>query len=311
MRKNNGLPPDSPEAYRFAIDYRKLNAITKYPRYPLPVFTLDKDKCHFARDKLKYLGLIISKEVIETDNSKVREIAEKKLPKSDREVSKFLRMAGRPQANLTERVNRNLVQMIACFVKENLENWDRFLHEFSFALRTSVNEATEGAEYVGRKIEKVFVEARQNMRKHNIRLGKNTVIGKGESSDSHVETLYEGQRSSNGSSRSHPEQSKRSRKTWSEESKGRKSIKGNAGWEDPRLKRKVRSNGSVDRKDLKMPKICRNRSLQGSEHRDQKRPTPKPNQGIKRASLSSVSSRNYKYRRPNIPSQVSHSIADP
>ncbi|GFV62901.1 retrovirus-related Pol polyprotein from transposon 17.6 [Trichonephila clavipes] len=35
--KNNGLPPDSVEDYRFAIDYRKLNAITKYPRYPLPV----------------------------------------------------------------------------------------------------------------------------------------------------------------------------------------------------------------------------------------------------------------------------------
>ncbi|GFW54037.1 hypothetical protein TNCV_3828451 [Trichonephila clavipes] len=36
-RKNNGLhtPPDNPEAYRFAVDYRKLNAITKYPRYPL------------------------------------------------------------------------------------------------------------------------------------------------------------------------------------------------------------------------------------------------------------------------------------
>ncbi|GFX33010.1 retrovirus-related Pol polyprotein from transposon 17.6 [Trichonephila clavipes] len=33
----NDLPPDSPEAYRFEIDYRKLNAITKYPRYPLPV----------------------------------------------------------------------------------------------------------------------------------------------------------------------------------------------------------------------------------------------------------------------------------
>ncbi|GFX84983.1 retrovirus-related Pol polyprotein from transposon 17.6 [Trichonephila clavipes] len=30
-RKNNGLPPDKPEAYRFAVDYRKLNAITKYP----------------------------------------------------------------------------------------------------------------------------------------------------------------------------------------------------------------------------------------------------------------------------------------
>ncbi|GFT60756.1 retrovirus-related Pol polyprotein from transposon 17.6 [Trichonephila clavipes] len=32
-RKNNGLPPDNPEADRFAVDYRKLNAITRYPRY--------------------------------------------------------------------------------------------------------------------------------------------------------------------------------------------------------------------------------------------------------------------------------------
>ncbi|GFX80263.1 retrovirus-related Pol polyprotein from transposon 17.6 [Trichonephila clavipes] len=38
-RKNNGLKktPDNPEAYKFALDYRKLNAITKYPRYPLPL----------------------------------------------------------------------------------------------------------------------------------------------------------------------------------------------------------------------------------------------------------------------------------
>ncbi|GFW02269.1 retrovirus-related Pol polyprotein from transposon 17.6 [Trichonephila clavipes] len=34
-RKSNGLPPDNPKAYRFAVDYWKLNAITKYPRYPL------------------------------------------------------------------------------------------------------------------------------------------------------------------------------------------------------------------------------------------------------------------------------------
>ncbi|GFS81411.1 retrovirus-related Pol polyprotein from transposon 297 [Trichonephila clavipes] len=34
-RKNNGLPPDNLEAYRFAVDYWKLNSITKYPRYPL------------------------------------------------------------------------------------------------------------------------------------------------------------------------------------------------------------------------------------------------------------------------------------
>ncbi|GFU37437.1 uncharacterized protein TNCV_4273901 [Trichonephila clavipes] len=94
----------------------------------------------------------------------------------------------RPQANLTERVNRNFVQMIACFVEENNES---FLHEFAFALHTSVDETTnktpaelflgrkiiihfsklinvtEGAEYVGRNIEKLFVEARQNMRKQH------------------------------------------------------------------------------------------------------------------------------------------------
>ncbi|GFY21053.1 retrovirus-related Pol polyprotein from transposon 297 [Trichonephila clavipes] len=185
-RKNNGLPPDSPEAYRFAIDYGKLSAITKYLRYPLSVLddlipniphtgimstldlkssyfqlaispkdiektefitrngtfaflrmplglsgvapnfqkvidiilkpvigrfvsvymddviitsssfnehldhlnqvftllrdaglTLNKDKCHFAHDKLKYLGLVFSKEEIETDHSKVKAITQK------------------------------------------------------------------------------------------------------------------------------------------------------------------------------------------------------------------------------------------
>ncbi|GFW39841.1 hypothetical protein TNCV_2420061 [Trichonephila clavipes] len=35
--QKNGLPPDSPEAYRFVIDYRKLNPITKYPQYSLPM----------------------------------------------------------------------------------------------------------------------------------------------------------------------------------------------------------------------------------------------------------------------------------
>ncbi|GFT76251.1 uncharacterized protein TNCV_564391 [Trichonephila clavipes] len=278
--------------------------------------------------------------------------------------------------------------MIACFVEENHENWDQFLHEFAFALLTSVNETknktpaelflgrkiitpfsklinvTEGAEYVGRNIEKLFVETRQNMRKQHKTWGKyynrkrreviikvndlllvqahfisavyRRVVGKfmpkfegpyrvlearnnnliiwkkGKrvtvnidqervyyprqsdtiSSDSHVETLYEGQRSSNGSSRSHPGNFKRSWKTSSDESKGRKSIKGNAGWGDPRLKRKKKISA-------------------GDEHRDQKRPTPERTQGIKRAILSSVSSRNYKYRRPNNPSQGSQSIAGP
>ncbi|GFU58549.1 uncharacterized protein TNCV_4894811 [Trichonephila clavipes] len=101
----------------------------------------------------------------------------------------------------------------------------------------------------------------------------------------------------------------RSRKTSSKESNGHKSSKGNPGWEDPRLKRIVESKGSGDRKNLKRSKICRNRSLQGSEHRNQKRPPTEPNQGIKRVIPSSISYRNYKYRRPNNSSQGSQSIA--
>ncbi|GFV09708.1 retrovirus-related Pol polyprotein from transposon 412 [Trichonephila clavipes] len=101
----------------------------------------------------------------------------------------------RPQSNLTERVNRNLVQMIASFVEENHENWDQFLHEFAFALRTAVNETTnktpaelflgrkiitpfsklinvkEDAKYVGNNIERLFDEARRNMQ-NSINIGK-------------------------------------------------------------------------------------------------------------------------------------------
>ncbi|GFY16311.1 uncharacterized protein TNCV_2349561 [Trichonephila clavipes] len=82
--------------------------------------------------------------------------------------------------------------------------------------------------------------------------------------------------------------------------------------------------GQVDRnqehsKDLGKPRVRRVTVINqvrktfsaGSEHRNQKRPTPEPKQGIKRAIPSSVSSVNYKYRRPNNPSQGSQSIAGP
>ncbi|GFU19181.1 retrovirus-related Pol polyprotein from transposon 297 [Trichonephila clavipes] len=201
-RKNNGLPPDNPEAYRFAVDYRKLNAITKYPRYPLPLIddiimnvphtkimsaldlrsgyfqmavnpsdivktafvtkngtyafrrmpfglsgaapnfqtaidiilkpvigkfvnvymddviisspsftqhiehlkevfrllheaglTLNKYKCEFGCDELKYLGLIINKEGIKTDETKVQAKVEMKPPRNSKEESKFLGMS--------------------------------------------------------------------------------------------------------------------------------------------------------------------------------------------------------------------------
>ncbi|GFT99506.1 retrovirus-related Pol polyprotein from transposon 297 [Trichonephila clavipes] len=197
-RKNNGLPPDNPEAYRFDVDYRKLNGISNFPRYPLPLIddlitniphtriklildlrsgyfqlavspsdiiktafitkngtyafqcmpfglsgvapnfqkaiyiilkpvigrfmnvymddviisspsfthhvehlrevfrllqeaglTLNKEKCKFVCDKLKYLGLIISKDGIATDDTKVRAIVEMKPQNNSKEVSKF------------------------------------------------------------------------------------------------------------------------------------------------------------------------------------------------------------------------------
>ncbi|GFY12077.1 uncharacterized protein TNCV_4975771 [Trichonephila clavipes] len=75
--------------------------------------------------------------------------------------------------------------------------------------------------------------------------------------------------------------------------------------------------GQVDRnqensKDLGKSRVSRMTVInQGSEHRDQKRPTPEPKQGIKRAIPSSVSSRNHKYRRPNNPFQGSQPIAGP
>ncbi|GFU08751.1 retrovirus-related Pol polyprotein from transposon 297 [Trichonephila clavipes] len=56
--------------------------------------TLNKDKCHSARDKLKYLGLLISKDGIKTDDNNVKAITEMKPPKNNRELSKFLGMVG-------------------------------------------------------------------------------------------------------------------------------------------------------------------------------------------------------------------------
>ncbi|GFW54440.1 uncharacterized protein TNCV_1608041 [Trichonephila clavipes] len=83
------------------------------------------------------------------------------------------------------------------------------------------------------------------------------------------------------------------------------------------MKDRGRVIGQVDRnqensKDLGKTRVSRIMVInQGSEHRNLKRPTPKPKQGIKRTILSSVSSRNHKYRRPNNSSQESQPIAGP
>ncbi|GFT38964.1 retrovirus-related Pol polyprotein from transposon 17.6 [Trichonephila clavipes] len=92
----------------------------------------------------------------------------------------------RPQANRTEGVNRDLVQMISNYVNEQHDTWDQFLREFAYAIRTAVNEATgkppaelflgrklitpfqklvmvsDGTEFAVGDIERLFEEARRN-----------------------------------------------------------------------------------------------------------------------------------------------------
>ncbi|GFU87246.1 hypothetical protein TNCV_738231 [Trichonephila clavipes] len=48
----------------------------------------------------------------------------------------------RPQANRTERVNCDLVQMIANYVNEQHDTWDQFLRECAHTVRTAVNKTT-------------------------------------------------------------------------------------------------------------------------------------------------------------------------
>ncbi|GFS74828.1 retrovirus-related Pol polyprotein from transposon 297 [Trichonephila clavipes] len=55
--------------------------------------TLNKDKCKFGCEELKYLSLIINKEGIKTDETKVEGIVEMKPPHNSKEMSKFLGMS--------------------------------------------------------------------------------------------------------------------------------------------------------------------------------------------------------------------------
>ncbi|GFW72607.1 uncharacterized protein TNCV_3798351 [Trichonephila clavipes] len=108
----------------------------------------------------------------------------------------------RPQANRTERVNRDLVQMIANYVNEQHDTWDKFLREFAYAIRTAVKETTgktpaelflgqkliapfqklvmvlDGTEFAVEDIERLFEEARRNT-KANMKNGRNIIIGTG------------------------------------------------------------------------------------------------------------------------------------
>ncbi|GFV96562.1 retrovirus-related Pol polyprotein from transposon 297 [Trichonephila clavipes] len=201
-RKNNGLPPDSSidswelqlSEFNFKWELRPgIQNVVADILSRNPVDNVEGSQISCAA--FKALAL----------NSREQLIQEQREDPELRHIDRYLENPGvgsvkatvldinhiktvtyRPQANLTERVNRTLVQMIACFVEEKHDNWDRILHEFSFELRTAVNETTgktpaelflgrkiitpfrklvrvtDSAEYVGGNIEKLFDEASLN-----------------------------------------------------------------------------------------------------------------------------------------------------
>ncbi|GFW83231.1 hypothetical protein TNCV_2508711 [Trichonephila clavipes] len=52
--------------------------------------TLNQQKCHLECEELKYLDTVISHEGVRSNDSKMKVIAEMKLPKNAREIAKFL-----------------------------------------------------------------------------------------------------------------------------------------------------------------------------------------------------------------------------
>ncbi|GFX54367.1 hypothetical protein TNCV_3824661 [Trichonephila clavipes] len=86
-------------------------------------------------------------------------------------------------------------------------------------------------------------------------------------------------------------------KTSSKESEGCRSRQGNTAREIPRNKRKT-SYYELKDQVLKRSKMCRKRSLQGSEHKDLKRLAPELRQAVKRSIPPSISSITYKFKIP-------------
>ncbi|GFT53655.1 retrovirus-related Pol polyprotein from transposon 17.6 [Trichonephila clavipes] len=144
----------------------------------------------------------------------------------------------RPQSNLTERVNRNLVQMIASLLKKIMKTGTNL---YTSSLSHCARRAT-GRKQVGKFMPKFegpykVLEIKGNnlvIWKH----GRNITVNIDQvrvyrprqsdtiSSDSPVQTLYDEQEVSHGSNRSHQGQFKEHRKTSSQESEGCRSRQG-------------------------------------------------------------------------------------
>ena len=57
-------------------------------------------------------------------------------------VRKIFTVPYHPQSNWVERVNRNLVSMLCCFVGGDHTDWDKYIFEFMFALNSFKHDAT-------------------------------------------------------------------------------------------------------------------------------------------------------------------------
>ncbi|GFS88875.1 hypothetical protein TNCV_3569701 [Trichonephila clavipes] len=93
--------------------------------------------------------MVTSKDGTTTDESKIKAIIEMKPKKFQKSVEipgigiKHVKtVVYRPQSNRMERVNHDLLQMIASSINDNHKTWDEFLRDFAYALRTAVHETT-------------------------------------------------------------------------------------------------------------------------------------------------------------------------
>lgn len=54
---------------------------------------LNPEKCDFVKDKIKYLGFIISSKCVDVDKESVKAVSEYPVPKTEKEIRSFLGMA--------------------------------------------------------------------------------------------------------------------------------------------------------------------------------------------------------------------------